>query len=441
VDSTGTLNITGGHAVFGGRLMVGANGTGVVNQSGGTVEVNISDANPEEAAMIISDVLGSSGEYNLSGGELLVPNSAIHVGHWTGQNGTLNVTGGTIEAIGMRVAGRSHDVGGASGAVHQSGGDVFLGFLEMAANADPNASFGTYDLTGGNLSNGGNAVIGRDGIAFFTHTGGTHTINGNMVIAQTLTSSGGYHLGGTGFLDMTGGDISYGDGNPDPGFTFDGGTLHDAGNINFTLVNAGGTIEPGASPGTTNINGDYSVTSASAAYNAEIAGTGAGNYDVLNVTGMASLGGILNVSLIGGAPVLGDTDADNDVDLTDLNNVRNQFGGTGLGDTDGDNDVDLTDLNNVRNQFGEVGSGFVPAIGDSFDILTAAGGVSGTFATTNLPGLPAGRAWDVNYLANAVQLDVIAGGPAPVPEPSTLILAALGGIGALVVFGRRRRAR
>ncbi|MDZ4783994.1 MAG: PA14 domain-containing protein [Planctomycetia bacterium] len=49
---------------------------------------------------------------------------------------------------------------------------------------------------------------------------------------------------------------------------------------------------------------------------------------------------------------VGDTDGDGDVDITDLNNVRNNFAGAGLGDTDGDNDVDITDLNNVRNNFG-----------------------------------------------------------------------------------------
>ncbi|MDZ4782073.1 MAG: serine hydrolase [Planctomycetia bacterium] len=51
--------------------------------------------------------------------------------------------------------------------------------------------------------------------------------------------------------------------------------------------------------------------------------------------------------------LLGDTDGDGDVDVTDLNNVRNNFGGGGLGDTDGDGDVDIADLNNVRNNFGD----------------------------------------------------------------------------------------
>ncbi len=51
----------------------------------------------------------------------------------------------------------------------------------------------------------------------------------------------------------------------------------------------------------------------------------------------------------------GDTDADNDVDLADLNNVRNHFGESGagvIGDTNGDQVVNLVDLNAVRNNFG-----------------------------------------------------------------------------------------
>ncbi len=53
----------------------------------------------------------------------------------------------------------------------------------------------------------------------------------------------------------------------------------------------------------------------------------------------------------------GDTNGDGRVDLIDLNNVRNNFGGFGLGDTDDDGDVDLSDLNLVRNTFGAAGGG------------------------------------------------------------------------------------
>lgn len=57
----------------------------------------------------------------------------------------------------------------------------------------------------------------------------------------------------------------------------------------------------------------------------------------------------------GAAAQPGDTDDDGDVDIEDLNNVRNQFGGAGeaiVGDTDGNHVVDIVDLNNVRNYFG-----------------------------------------------------------------------------------------
>lgn len=50
----------------------------------------------------------------------------------------------------------------------------------------------------------------------------------------------------------------------------------------------------------------------------------------------------------------GDTNGDQQVDLLDLNNVRNHFASShGLGDTNGDDVIDLVDLNAVRNHFGE----------------------------------------------------------------------------------------
>jgi len=56
------------------------------------------------------------------------------------------------------------------------------------------------------------------------------------------------------------------------------------------------------------------------------------------------------IAAVGG--LLGDTNNDGVVDLVDLNNVRNNFGGSGLGDTNSDGIIDLVDLNNVRNNFG-----------------------------------------------------------------------------------------
>jgi hypothetical protein len=82
--------------------------------------------------------------------------------------------------------------------------------------------------------------------------------------------------------------------------------------------------------------------------------------------------------------VLGDTDGNGVVDLADLNNVRNHFGGGGPGDTDGDGLVSLTDLNNVRNQFGATAvaspvNSRLYAVPEPGGLLLAGGGVAGIF--------------------------------------------------------------
>ncbi len=94
---------------------------------------------------------------------------------------------------------------------------------------------------------------------------------------------------------------------------------------------------------------DFQQT-ASGALTMEIGGTALNAFDRLNLTGAAALSGSLNLSLIGG---------------------------------------------------------FVPAMGQTFNILTAGGGISGTFTTVTQPaGMPAGLAFSVSYSAFIVQLTV-----------------------------------
>jgi hypothetical protein len=49
---------------------------------------------------------------------------------------------------------------------------------------------------------------------------------------------------------------------------------------------------------------------------------------------------------------------------------------------------------------------FTPALNDEFEVLTA-GSITGQFASTTLPGLPEGLAWDVRYATDSVTLAVI----------------------------------
>ena len=55
----------------------------------------------------------------------------------------------------------------------------------------------------------------------------------------------------------------------------------------------------------------------------------------------------------------------------------------------------------------ELASGYAPALGDSFQIVTAGGGRSGFFANENLPALSGGLGWDVQYNPNSVVLSVV----------------------------------
>jgi hypothetical protein len=105
-------------------------------------------------------------------------------------------------------------------------------------------------------------------------------------------------------LNLSGGELSTHKLSKSPGgvFDFTGGTLH-ADEINFDLVNHGGTLSPGHSIGQTHVAGD--LTFAGGALAIELASPSLA--DTLVVDGDATLGGALDVSLLGGfTPAPGD---------------------------------------------------------------------------------------------------------------------------------------
>ena len=108
--------------------------------------------------------------------------------------------------------------------------------------------------------------------------------------------------------------INIGSGNT---FKVDGGTFTNSaggslkGNGTLDVTNAdfenSGVIGPGASPGILNITGGFKQTS-TGALNIEIGGNAGTDFDQLDITGPATLGGDLNVELINGfEPVIDDS--------------------------------------------------------------------------------------------------------------------------------------
>ena len=143
----------------------------------------------------------------------------------------------------------------------------------------------------------------------------------------------------------------------DAGATFAGGgslinlptrtmTLQDGADVGVLLDNRG-TLILGASPGqTTGLDFQQAATGT---LEIELQGAGLNDFDRMTLTGAASLAGTLDVSLIGG---------------------------------------------------------FLPNVGEMFSILSATGGVFGTFDTEGVPIFDA-KTFDVIYNANSVVLEVI----------------------------------
>lgn len=134
-----------------------------------------------------------------------------------------------------------------------------------------------------------------------------------------------------------------------------GGILGGGGEISGTVDNSGGTVAPGNSVGTLTIRDGNYIQGAGGLFVVEIGG--AGDFDVLDVFGSATLDGTLEVALVNGfRPALGDT-----FDVLLANSIGGAFAN------------DLVDLGGV-----------------TFDIgLFNAGGRDGVRLTTSAVPLPA----------------------------------------------------
>ncbi len=246
----------------------------------------------------------------------------IASGTWTGTStisGTLNWTGGTLQgaptfdsSATLNIAGPTLKMiagsGGFNGIVNQgtviwSGtGDLQIengGFVDNQVGAIFEAR-----ADASIIQNGGGVSNFANGGTFIRNTGtGTATVAlGNFSNAGSVRSESGTLAFDIAFNQTAGSTLLNGGNLATNGtLLFNGGTLSGFGTIAGNVGNTGASVQPGGNggAGTLTVTGNYSQ-GAGGMLAIEVAGTGAGQFDVLAVGGTATVGGILDATLLAG---------------------------------------------------------------------------------------------------------------------------------------------
>jgi T5SS/PEP-CTERM-associated repeat protein len=371
-QSTGTsqLNIIEGGEVLSGRGFLGdhpgAIGTATVegdpffgnsawnisselrvgNQGIGTLSV-INNGDVITSVGFVGIFPGSFGTATVSGaGSTWTNTGDLIVGFQSGAANTINIQSGGVVSSNRGFIG--DDVSGV-GTVNVNGNDSKWNIASEQLRV---GNFGTGTL---NIINGGDVVSPRGVIGNQSNSHGHVLVNG---AGSTWTMTGDLAVGGAGQADLT---ISNGGSVSAPG----GVTVTQQSNVygNGSIVgnvHSFGDIYPGGTDqiGMLTISGNYTQgqaipLSSFGSLNIEL--ESAASYDSLNVNGNITLDGTLNISI-------------------------------------------LDDFPNT----------YIPAIGDSFDILNWTGSLSGAFdLPLGLPTLPGSRMWNTSQLYTTGVISVV----------------------------------
>lgn len=238
-------------------------------------------------------------------------------------------------------------------------------------------------------------VFFEDGTASTVHDGGWLSMNSNdrasITDNSSLTNNGfitqssgtieiesGSTLDGTGTTVVSGGAFHVNGLAVQSGVTITGGTLLGSGVVRSAVNNTGGTVGPGNSPGTLTVDGNYTQGPAGTLA-MEIDSLLA--FDVLDISGSATLDGILDLTV-------------------------------------------------------DAGYAATAQDGDTFTIIEW-DSFSGAFATVNGLNFATDKFFTLDYGTNGLTLTVNAEQVAAVPEPGMIALFGLGLAG--IAFSRRRR--
>jgi fibronectin-binding autotransporter adhesin len=235
--STGVMNIsgagdvtvsggTGSDFILGDRDITGGNGTGTVNQTGGTFTFDAGTA-------LFLGGYGTGNAYNLDAGTLQIGGNSLQ-GLYTGEGASsgsyaFNLGGGTIQAIGSDVTTSvnmtlvsgttsTFDTNGLnatfSGTLNGPGTFSKIGAGDLTLTGG--GSFGATDtlstVTGGTLTLDSTSAFTSTGLLFVGTSAGSGTLN--ITAGTTLNIDTGTDLarlrignGGTGTLNLNGGNI------------------------------------------------------------------------------------------------------------------------------------------------------------------------------------------------------------------------------------------
>ena len=216
--SVGTYNLSGGMLAATGVVqiileVVGNNGTGYFNQTGGTnnaafIELGFGTGGigtfslSNGATLADSFFVGASGKgiYNQTGGTAVIDGTALFLGYNSGSSGTVNLSGGNFSTIGKF----AHQYVGynGTGVFNQSGGTNTVGTAGLWIGYQPSIS-GTYNLSGTGMLTVTNSTlaVGFFGQGVFNQSGGTATLNGSNFYV-------GYRTGSTGLYSLSAGSLS-----------------------------------------------------------------------------------------------------------------------------------------------------------------------------------------------------------------------------------------
>ncbi|MDF7775414.1 autotransporter-associated beta strand repeat-containing protein [Sphingomonas sp. AOB5] len=313
---TGT-SLTGGIDITGGRVIVNsvaALGGGPVSTAADTQLVfDISTTQTSSVAISGAGAVtkNGSGTLVMQNANSFTGGTVINAGR-LGLNdggalgsGTVLVQLGAILGIGDITL--ANNVTGGGQIIKTAGGNAVL--------TGVNSHSGGIDIQAGSVSVTGNAPLGSGTVTIGSGAQLNYTATSNLTFANALSGAGSFNKLGTGMLTFSNpfsvGSLSVATGRvrintvaTTNATVASGATLDGTGRIVGTLTN-NGTVAPGNSIGTLTVQGNYVHGSGSVL---EIEFDGAGGIDKLDVTGTATLnGGTLRFVSIGAAEGSGGT--------------------------------------------------------------------------------------------------------------------------------------